>query len=322
MPQLRPRALLAAALLPAVLALSACGTSESAETDQESSGGEEITVTHAQGETTLDGVPEKVVVFDMSVLSTLDELGVEPVGVPEMQDGYLPEELAHYAEDDVAKVGSLFEPDYEAVNALEPDLIIVAARSAAVYPELSEIAPTIDMTIDNADFLNSFEERTMALASIFGKEAEVTERIDAIKADIAEVSENASDAGRALILRVEGAEATAYGPGSRYGIIHDPLGVPAVEDDFATDARHGDAVSFEFIAEANPDIMFVQDREAPVGDTSGPNATAVLDNDLVNSTNAAKNDKIVYLELFTWYLAPGALSSVEAQIDTVREAIA
>lgn len=321
MPQLRPSALFAAALLPAVLALSACGTTGDADAEPNAGSGEAITVAHAQGETTIEGTPEKVVVFDLSVLSTLDDLGIEPVGVPQMEDGYLPQSLSHYAGDDVTKVGSLFEPDYEAVNALEPDLIIVAARSAAVYSELAEIAPTIDMTVDNSDFLNSFEERTTTMASIFGKEAEATERIDAIKDGIAEVAETASDAGTALILRVEGAEATAYGPGSRYGIIHDAFGLPAVSDGFATDAAHGDAVSFEFIAEADPDIMFVQDREAPVGDTTGPNATAVLDNDLVNGTKAAKNDRIVYLELFTWYLAPSALSSLEGQIDAVRGAV-
>src|SRR5687768_12223774 len=116
---MRPAARPFAALtLPvsAVLALSACGTTETAEASDSSA---EVTVTHAQGETTVPVDPQTVVVFDVGVLSTLDDLGVEVAGVP---DAVFPESLAHYGEDEYAKVGSLFEPDYEAVNALEPDL--------------------------------------------------------------------------------------------------------------------------------------------------------------------------------------------------------
>src|SRR3954452_12409676 len=134
----RPLAALALSL-SAALALSACGGSADAgSAGGENAEGSEVTVTHAQGETRVPVDPETVVVFDVGVLSTLDSLGVDVAGVP---DAVLPEALAQYGGDEYPKVGSLFEPDYEAVNALEPDLIIVAGRSAAVYPELAEIAP-------------------------------------------------------------------------------------------------------------------------------------------------------------------------------------
>src|SRR3954470_10340164 len=182
---------LAALALPlsAALALSACGGSA----DAGSAGGgnaavSEVTVAHAQGETTVPVDPETVVVFDVGVLSTLDSLGVEVAGVP---DAVFPGSLAEYGEDSVPKVGSLFEPDYEAVNALQPDLIIVGGRSAAVYPQLAEIAPTLDLSVDSADFLASFEERTTALAAVFGAEDEVAERLDALRARIGEVHEAA-----------------------------------------------------------------------------------------------------------------------------------
>src|SRR3954454_1238245 len=170
----RPLAALALSL-SAALALSACGGSA----DAGSAGGgiaevSEVTVTHAQGETTVPVDPETVVVFDVGVLSTLDSLGVDVAGVP---DAVFPEALAQYGEDRYAKVGSLFEPDYEAVNALEPDLIIVAGRSAAVYPELAEIAPTVDLTVDNSDFFSSFEGRATSLAEIFGAEADLAGRL-------------------------------------------------------------------------------------------------------------------------------------------------
>jgi iron complex transport system substrate-binding protein len=88
---LRPLAALALPLA-AVLAVSACG-----DTATDTAGGDaastEITVAHAQGETTVPVDPETVVVFDVGVLSTLDSLGVDVAGVP---DAVFPEVLAQY----------------------------------------------------------------------------------------------------------------------------------------------------------------------------------------------------------------------------------
>src|SRR3712207_1261041 len=158
------------------LAVGACG-GRGDPTAEAASGSGEVTVSHAQGETAVPADPQRVVVFDVGVLSTLDSLGVEVAGVPEAT---YPESLSQYSGAEYAKVGSLFEPDYEAVNALEPDLVIVGGRSAAVYPELAEIAPTIDLTVDNGDFLASFEERVTTLAEVFGEEDAVADRLAAL----------------------------------------------------------------------------------------------------------------------------------------------
>ena len=200
--------------------------------------------------------PETVVVFDVGVLSTLDSLGVDIAGVP---DAVFPEVLAQYGEDEYPKVGSLFEPDYEAVNALEPDLIIVAGRSAAAYPELAEIAPTVDLTVDNGDFVASFEQRVTSLAEIFGAEEEVADRLAALDERIGDVQEAAQNAGNALFVMTSASELSAYGPGTRFGFVYNELGLTAADDEL-TAADHGDAVSFEYLAETDPDLLFVLDR--------------------------------------------------------------
>ncbi|WP_075836098.1 MULTISPECIES: siderophore ABC transporter substrate-binding protein [unclassified Rhodococcus (in: high G+C Gram-positive bacteria)] len=301
----------------ATLGLTACSSDDSATADASA---DTVLITHAQGETTVPLNPERVVVFDQSVLQSMIDLELPAaVGVPALSNW--PASLEQYKSDGTKKVGSLFEPDFEAVNALEPDLIIVAARSAAKYPELSEIAPTVDLSVDAENFLTSFEEQNRNLAKIYGAD----DAVDAAFASI-ETAKNAITAAaananvRGLILRVEAAEVTAYGPGSRYGIIHD-LGINPVNENFAKEVAHGDAVSFEYIAQANSDVMFVQDREAPLGDTTGPNAAPVLNNPLVAGTNAAKNNKIIYLDLYTWYMAPNAISSVQQQIEVVGDAV-
>ncbi|MDA0633760.1 siderophore ABC transporter substrate-binding protein [Nonomuraea sp. MCN248] len=309
--------LFGALLAPAVLALPACG-SEGATDVAAATGGAapEVTVTHAQGSTTLPAKPEKVVVFDLGVLTTLDELGVKVAGVPAVEG--LPDKLSQYAGDGYPKVGSLFEPDYEKVNALDPDLIVVAGRSSAAYAELAKIAPTVDLTVDNAAFLDSFRERTTALGTIFGKEAEVKQRLDAIDAAAAEVKAKAGDR-TGLVVLTTGGKISAHGPGGRFGMVHDALGVKPAAEGLKTET-HGEAISAEFIGETDPDLLYVVDRDAAIGE-SGAAAKQVLDNALVNGTKAAKNGKIVYLDPFAWYLAPTALSSVDAMVKAVGDSL-
>lgn len=271
----------------------------------------EITVTHNQGETVVPLSPETVLTFDIASLSTLHRLGVDVAGLPQTT---LPETLSQYAEG-YLNIGSLFEPDYEAVNAAEADLIIVAARSSTVYPQLSEIATTIDLTGDNADFIGAQRRNSEILGQIFEKEDEVAAIWEELDAQIAFINEQAAESGTALIVMTSGGEVNAYGPGSRFGWIHDDLGfIPVIED--IQEATHGEAISFEFILEANPDWLFVLDRDAAIGQQAEA-AAQVLDNELVHQTSAWQNGQVVYLDSINWYIVMGGLGTLEEAIGEV-----
>lgn len=296
---------------PAILAAIAAG----ALAMTSSVTAQDITVTHAQGETVLPGTPANVATFDFATIDTLDALGVEIKGVPASN---LPEYLAKYGADSYARIGTIFEPDYEAVNALAPDLVIVAGRSSAALPELAEIAPTIDLSNDWASFEASIKDNSRKLGEIFGKQAEVEALIAALDEKIAAVKDDAADAGTGLIVLTSGAEVTAYGAGSRFGWIHDTLGVtPAIADVEA--ATHGDAISFEFILETNPDWLFVIDRDAATGEGA---AAAILDNELVAQTNAWKNGNVVYIDPVRSYIVNGGLPAFTYLVDQVGAALA
>jgi iron complex transport system substrate-binding protein len=276
---------------------------------------QEITVTHKQGQTTLPATPAKVIVFDLASLDTLDALGIEVAGLPTAK---LPQYLSKYAGDEYLKVGTLFEPDYEAVNAAAPDLIIVGGRSSAVLPELAKIAPTIDLSNDWANFEADIKANSAILGEIFGKSAEVEAMIAELDAKIAAVKADAADAGTTLVVLTSGGEVTAYGAGSRFGWIHDTLGVtPAIPDVEA--ATHGDAISFEFILETNPDWLFVIDRDAATGEGA---AAAVLDNELVAQTTAWKNGQVVYIDPVAAYIVNGGLHAFTTLVDQVGAALA
>lgn len=305
-----------AALAASVMALTACGGSADAGNEAAAGAGTTITVEHAQGSTTVPANPENVYTFDLGVLDSLDSLGVAVSGVPQ---GNLPQALDAYESDDYSKIGSVKEPDFEAIAAGAPDLIIISGRTADYYDELSEIAPTIDLSVDQAAPIESFKEASTTLGRIFEKEAEVTERLTAIDASISEAQDNAADSGTGLVILTSGGELTAYGAGSRFGLIHDVLGVdPAAE--VTADGSHGQSISFEFIAETDPDYLFVIDRDSAIGE-SGDAASAVLDNELVNGTTAAEEDHIVYLDAASWYLVGYGLGNVEAMVSSVNDAL-
>lgn len=305
------------------LALTACASTAEPGDEVDGSpaeveeGPSEITVTHAQGETTVPVNPETVLTFDLATLDTLDLLGIEVDGLPKSN---LPGDLERFATDDVLDIGTLFEPDYEAVAAAAPDLIIVAGRSSEALPELDKIAPTIDLSNDWADFRGSIEENSRTLGEIFDREDEVEELIGDLDARIEETEALAADAGSGLIVLTSGGEVTAYGPGSRFGFLHDELGLtPAVEDVEA--ATHGEAISFEFLAETNPDWMFVVDRDAATGE-AGAAAAQVLDNELVHGTTAWSEDQVVYVDSVDWYIVNGGLGTLGRITDEVAAALA
>ncbi|WP_273728526.1 siderophore ABC transporter substrate-binding protein [Brucella gallinifaecis] len=276
----------------------------------------DVAVKHAQGETTVATNPEKVVVFDFATLDNLDRLGVKIIGVP----GSIayPEYLKKYDGPDYTKVGTLFEPDYEAVNAAEPDLIIVGGRSAAKYGELAKIAPTIDLTVPAKEFISGTEANIEKLGQIFGKETEAKAEVDKLNSELAALKEKTKGKGKGLMILTSGGKISAYGPGSRFGVLHDSFGVEPAAPDLSV-GNHGQPVSSEFILETNPDWLFVLDRDAAIG-REGTSAMQLLDNELVRQTNAWKNDQVVYLNAQNWYLVGGGLGALHNTIQQLSAA--
>ncbi len=277
---------------------------------------EPIRVTHAQGEITLPAPPKTVLTFDLATLDTLDALGVAVAGVP---GSNIPDYLARYRADAFLKVGSLFEPDFEAVYAAQPDLVIVALRSSPHLEALNKIAPTIDLTVDSRDFLPSALAQARILGKIFAQEAAVEARITKLEATIADTRGLSAKAGRALVVMVSGAKITAYGQGSRFGWLYDTLGFAPAATDLQT-ATHGEAVSFEYLHKLNPDWLFVLDRDAAVGNAGGA-AAKVLDNELMAATNAVRQGRVVSLDPVRWYIVGSGLAALQVMTDDINTAL-
>ncbi|CAM3896864.1 siderophore ABC transporter substrate-binding protein [Mesobacillus thioparans] len=309
---------LVALVLSMLFALAACGSEETTEKTAASGKDEakEMTIKHEYGEATVKKNPEKVVVFDFGVLDTLDELDVKVTGVPQ---AIVPEYLKKYAGKDYTNVGSLKEPDFEAIHAMKPDIIFISPRQAELYDQFAEIAPTVFVGMDYTDYMASFEKNMKLIGEIFEKEDVVAEKLADINASVDEINKEASAADeKALLVLANEGKVSAYGSGSRYGFIHDEFGFKAADENIEA-STHGQSITFEYILEKNPGILFVIDRTAAVGGEVGAKET--IENELVKKTDAFKNGKVIYLDGTNWYLSGGGLQSLKSMIEEVRLAL-
>lgn len=277
---------------------------------------QDIEVQHAQGTTRVPANPKTVITFDLAALDTLDVFGVDVAGVPKV---VLPDYLARYGSDKVTKVGTLFEPDFEAIAALNPDLIIVSGRTAAKYAALSKIAPTIDLTTEGDRFLADSRKNIQTLGQIFNRQEQAQQSLAKLDAATGALKERLSQSGTGLLILTTGGKLSVYGPGSRFGLLFSDFGLRSADENIKV-GLHGQPASFEYLLQQNPDWLFVIDRDAAIGQDARP-ARQLLDNEIVGRTTAWRNNQVVYLDPMSWYLVGGGITSLHRTVDQISQAL-
>ena len=294
--------------------------SQNQQTQQEQSAEQTtVQITDANGEKAeLKKNPKRVVVFDYGVADILKNLGVDAVvGLP--KSGKMPEILSNYSDDKYTNVGSLKETDFEAVESLNPDLIIIGGRQAEDIDSFKEIAPTVNLAVDGQDYMNSFKTVVTDLGNLFDKQDEAKKAIDEIEAKIAKVNKTVTEKGlTASVVMANEGSISAFSAKSRYGLIYNGLGFTEADKNI-DDSTHGQQVSFEYFLENKSDYVFVVDRGAVTG--KGEAASKLFDNEVMNKTEVAKNGNIVYLNSVIWYTMTGGIESTNQMIDEIADAV-
>src|SRR5699024_9203083 len=96
------------------------------------------------------------------------------------------------------------------------------------------------------------------------------------------------------------------------------FGIPAVDENIEV-STHGMNVSFEYVVEQDPDLLYVVDRSAAIGE--GSSAEQLVENKLMERTKAYQNDNIIYLDPEFWYLSGGGLESVAGMVEEIEGSI-
>ncbi|UQF12704.1 siderophore ABC transporter substrate-binding protein [Vagococcus lutrae] len=299
-----------------IVGLVGCGKQETKTSETKDAADKEVvTVQDGHGqEFEMMKKPQKIVVFDMGSLDTIHALeeSEKVVGVPQKN---LPSYLSEF--ENVSSVGGLKEPDLEKINQLKPDLIIISGRQEDYQETLSAIAPTLYVALESGQAWEDTLKNIEQLGQILDKESEAKSHIDSLKArrdQLREKIENKEE--KALITLVNEGQLSAYGSGSRFGIIHDAFGYKQADDTIEA-STHGQSVSFEYVLEKNPDVLFIIDRTQAIGgDTHNNN---IETQPLIAETKAAQNERLVRLNPEVWYLSGGGIESLNLMMDDLEK---
>ena len=249
----RTTSILAAAV--AALVLGACGDGEDPDSAAGSRDAESRPVAHAMGKTRITGAPERVVVLDTGELDSAVALGVQPVAAVEPIAGEgFPAYLAD-AVKGVKIVGTIEQPNLEAITALKPDLILSSKiRHEAIYDQLNRIAPTVFSEEVGVTWKQNFALHASAL----GKTREAR-RLDAeYEAEARELADALGKKRAATtmsVVRSVGDEVRIYEKANFLGTILEDVGLPRPkaqdDDEFSTTATG------ERIPDLDGDVMFL-----------------------------------------------------------------
>lgn len=275
---------------------------------------EDVTIPTAQGEVTVATEPDVIAVLDIAAIDTLQALGVIPDGRPnQLYVDYLAD-----VEETAEPIGTLFEPNLEALAELGPDLIVIGGRSAGQLESVLQIAPAIDMTI-GTDLISDAKARIAAYGTLFGKADKAAELTAALDERLTAAQAAGKGQGTALMVMTNGPKMAAYGANSRFGWIFSATGLEEASTGLKGDT-HGDAITHEFIAETDPDWLIVLDRSVAVGE-DGQTADATLKSPLIEGTKAWKSGQIIYLDPASSYISGGGYRSLSTGLEHLTKAL-
>jgi iron complex transport system substrate-binding protein len=167
----------AAALAATALLAAGCSSDDDEDAGPASSSGAfPVTVETAFGDVTIEQEPTRVVALGWSDAETALALGVQPVGASDWL-GFGGEGVGPWVEgryDEAPELIETLEPSYEAIAALEPDLILDTRGSGEQerYDLLSAIAPTVGIPEGAENYLTTWQQQLELVGQALGKDDE------------------------------------------------------------------------------------------------------------------------------------------------------
>lgn len=302
----------------AALVLAGC-TSESegdtgngnGATENTAAAGETLSIEDNHGTQEIPADPQAVAATDNRAFELLDRWDVELAAAPVQ---LIPFTVTSYREDDsIADMGSHREPDLEALTAVQPDLIINGQRFAQYYDDISTLNPDASIVeLDPRDGEPLDQElirQTETLGEIFGEEEDAqalvddfNEALERAKSAYAEVSDQS-----VMAVNVSGGNINYIAPsvGRAYGPLFDLLELtPSLDVDSASSDHEGDDINVEAIAESNPDLILVMDRDGGTNtrneDSYTPAEQIIEDSEPLSNVSAITEGKVFYAPADTY----------------------
>jgi iron complex transport system substrate-binding protein len=302
--------------LALALTLTACGGTAASEDGAGASATADTafprTVQHAMGETEIPERPERVVVLDTGELDAALSLGVPPVGA--VTTGVSEDFLSYLADDaaDVEPVGTVAEPDLEAIAALQPDLILSnKTRHEALYGQLSQIAPTVFAERVGVVWKENF----LLDAEALGLEQEAAAALEEYENDAAALGEGIGDPAGTTVSALRFVDGTirAYTGESFIGTVLADIGLAQLElatEQYPTFAE----LAAEEVTQADADIVLY----SSFGPAADSGEAAVVAGPLWPLMRAVAEDRAHAVDDDVFFTGIG-LRAATLQLEELRE---
>ena len=251
------------------------------------------TVRHAMGEATIERAPARVVTLDTGELDTMVELGIKPVGVVDYGADGLPAYFDPREIEGVEVIGTIDEPNLEAIARLRPDLIVSSKlRHEKLYPQLSRIAPTVFAERPGVAWKRNFD----LFAQAVGREKQAAATVERYERRVGELNDKLPARRPAVSVTRIMADGNVrlYQRANFLGLLLSDLGFPRPPaqnvDDFAAE------VSMEQLDQADGDAIVVAVFDA----TKNSHDDAVLASPVWKQLSAVKAGAVHTVDDQTW----------------------
>jgi iron complex transport system substrate-binding protein len=216
----------------------------------------ERSVQTAFGEVKIDGTPARVVTLGENALDATASLGLKPVGALASRGGT---DIPAYLKDKtgaIALVGTVREPNLEAILAQQPDVILAATGlTREMYEKLSLIAPTIVPVGDN---FAPWQDTLRSYAQALNKGEEADKRIGEIDARITELAKRMPADTTVSVVRWNPQGPQIMSSHLFVGTLLKSLGMkPNDLAESIKDRPHSDILSLENLNKADGDWVFL-----------------------------------------------------------------
>lgn len=262
--------------------------------------------TDAMGEVEIPVNPQRIVVLDGPMLDAALAVGVTPVGAT---TGFANDPFPAYLGDATAgitNVGTILEPNLEAIIQLEPDLIVsTKVRHEAMHSLLMEIAPTVFSETIGATWQDDFLLYTDAMNRRSEAEEVVANwqvRVD----EFQQATDGERQDWRISIVRFLPDAVRLYHRASYIGTILDELELPRPESQQGTDIlAFSEEISAEQINLADGSHIFA----CAWGTLDDTPVDAFTTNPLWQTLEAVKNDKVYWVDDDYWMVGIGYIAA-------------
>ncbi len=321
-----------AVAIASVLMLSACAAG-AGDTGAASEGPTRTVVDVEGTEVLVPERPQRVVALSEPALDGVLALGVEPLGtVSGRGQQTVPNYLADRA-GDLPLLGGIAQPNFEAIGAAKPDLILVDGTSVnnnpPVIAALRQIAPVVFTGYAGGDWKSNFRYVAEALNLVDEGErviADYEQRVEEAKPRLAQYADDTFS-----IVRWQGSSAALILKELLPGRALEDLGLRRPANQDREGRGHSDPVSLENLQDIDADYMFFgtlggssvgnPNAGGDIGIDGAADALAeALDVPGFSELGAYRNDRIILVDGSAWTSTGGPLL-MNRLIDDVLEAL-